>query len=278
VTKPIRFASFLGDNAFEFYREAVAYLGEATGLATEMVADTSPGMDAMFGSGQIDAAFGCGLPYVWKAAEPSPSVRLMAAPVLPGDRYGDQPIYFSDVIVRRESRYETLNDLRGATFAYNQSVSFSGYVLPLYHLMRMGQANGFFGKTVATGSHAASMDWVESGQADAAAIDSMVLEMELKQRPHRASAFHVIESLGPAGMPPIMTAARLADEPRVTLTHALVTMHTQAEGKAILERGGVRRFAPVTDRNYDDIRRMLQALKEAGLSELVKGGGPSPNA
>lgn len=268
MTQPIRFASFLGDNAFEFYREAVAYLGEATGLPTEMVADTSPGMEAMFGSAQIDAAFGCGLPYVWKAAEPSPSVRLMAAPVLPADRYGDQPIYFSDVIVRREARYETLDDLRGAAFAYNQSVSFSGYVLPLYHLMRTGRANGFFGKTVATGSHAASMDWVESGQADAAAIDSVVLEMELKQRPHRASAFRVIESLGPAGMPPAMATARLSAGAHERLTRALVEMHTTARGQAILRQGGVRRFAPVTDRNYDDIRRMLQALKEAGLSEL----------
>jgi phosphonate transport system substrate-binding protein len=268
VTKPIRFASFLGDNAFEFYREAVAYLGEATGLTTEMVSDTSPGMDAMFGSGQIEAAFGCGLPYVWKAAEPSPSVRLMAAPVLPGDRYGDQPIYFSDVIVRRESRYETLNDLRGATFAYNQSVSFSGYVLPLYHLMRLGQANGFFGKTVATGSHAASMDWVESGRAEAAAIDSLVFEMETAQRPERAEVFRVVESLGPAGMPPAMASTRLSADAHEQLTRALVEMLTTARGQAILRQGGVRRFAPVTDRNYDDIRRMLRALQEAGVSEL----------
>ncbi len=67
----IRFASFLGDNAFGFYAHVVAYLGEVTGLATEMIADTSPGMEAMFSEGEIEAAFGCGLPYVWKAAEPS---------------------------------------------------------------------------------------------------------------------------------------------------------------------------------------------------------------
>lgn len=264
----VRFASFLGDNAFGFYAHVVAYLGEVTGLATEMIADTSPGMEAMFGEGRIEAAFGCGLPYVWKAAGPSPTVRLMAAPVLPAARYNDQPVYFSDVIVRNDSPYRAFEDLRGATFAYNQTVSFSGYVLPLYHMLKTGRTDGFFGQTVASGSHAVSMDWVESGQADAAAIDSVVLEMERLQHPQRTAAFRVIESLGPAGMPPVMTAVRLDDETHQKLAQALVTMHTHAEGQTILARGGIRRFASVTDHNYDDIRWMLQALKEAGLSEL----------
>ncbi len=265
---PIRFASFLGDNAFAFYKEVVAHIGEASGLPTEMATSVSAGMDALFSEGRIEAAFGCGLPYVWKAAEAAPAVRLMAAPVLPAARYNDQPIYFSDIIVRYDSPYQTFEDLRGATFAYNQRVSFSGYVLPLYYLLKAGRPGGFFGKALASGSHAVSMDWVENGQADAAAIDSVVLEMEVNQRPHRASAFRVIESLGPAGMPPVMSAAQLSDEAHSRLTHALVTMHEHPQGKAILARGGVRRFAPVTDRNYDDIRQMLRALEEAGQSEL----------
>ncbi len=264
----IRFASFLGDNAFEFYRQVVAYLVYAAAVPTEMVSDTSPGLEAMFSERQIEAAFGCGLPYVWKAAEASPSVCLMAAPVLPAARYGDRPVYFSDVVVRADSPCQTFADLRGATFAYNQAISFSGYVLPLYHLLTLGQTDGFFGATVASGSHAVSMDWVERGRADAAAIDSVVLEMELAQRPERAGAFRVVASLGPAGMPPVMAAARLPDDEREKLTQALIKMRTTEQGQAILKRGGVRRFAPVADRNYDDLRQMLQALQRARVTEL----------
>ena len=264
----VRFASFLGDNAFEFYRQVVDYLGAASGLPTEMIADTSPGLDALLSGGQIEAVFGCGLPYVWKAAEPSPAVRLMAAPVLPAERYGDQPIYYSDVIVRADSPYRVFEDLRGTTFAYNQTVSFSGYVLPLHHLLTLGATGGFFGAVVASGSHAVSMDWVESGRVAAAAIDSAVLEMELAQRPERARVFRVVARLGPAGMPPLIASARLGDDARESLTRALVDMHTTERGQAILKQGGVRRFARVTDRNYDDIRRILQALAEAGVSEL----------
>jgi len=265
---PIRFASFLGDNAFEFYRQVVADVGEASGLPTEMLTDVSAGLDTLLNEARIEAAFGCGLPYVWKAREDASPVRLMVAPVLPAARYADQPVYFSDVIVRSDSPYQSFEDLRGAMFAFNQAISFSGYVLPLYHLLQTGRAGGFFGQTLETGSHAASMEWVENGRAEAAAIDSVVLEMELKQRPDRAGAFRVIESLGPAGMPPVMSATRLAEDQHYQLQHALITMHTRPRGQAILEQSGVRRFAPVTDRNYDDIRRMLLALHEANLTHL----------
>jgi phosphonate transport system substrate-binding protein len=264
----IRFASFLGDNAFEFYREVVTYLGGVTGYPTEMVSDPSSDLDAMFDEGRIEAAFGCGLPYVWKAAAASPSVRLMVAPVLPAARYGDRPIYYSDVVVRADSPYRTFDDLRGATFAYNQRVSFSGYVLPLYHLLTLGRTNGYFGAVVASGSHAVSMDWVEGGRAAAAAIDSVVLEMEWRQRPARARTLRVVESLGPAAMPPVMASTRLADDVHRALAEALVHMHTTDHGQEILKRGGVRRFAPVTDQHYDDIRRRLEALQRAGVTDL----------
>lgn len=267
-TRPVRFASFLGENAFEFYRQVVEHIGQVSGVPTTMLTEVSAGMEALFNEARLEAAFGCGLPYVWKAAEAQPSVRLMAAPVLPAARYHDQPIYFSDIIVRSQSPYQTFEDLRGAVFAYNQTVSFSGYVLPLYYLGQSGRLGGFFGRVIESGSHATSMDWVESGQAEAAAIDSVVLEMEWHQHPERAARLRVIESLGPAGMPPVTTTTRLAEAEHQRLTKALVTMHQQPTGQAILARGGIRRFAPVTDQNYDNIRQMLRAIEQAGQTEL----------
>ncbi len=260
----IRFASFLGDNGFEFYRQVAEYVGEASGLPTQMIADTSPGMEAMFGEGMIEAAFGCGLPYVWKAAEPQPTVRLVAAPVMPSPRYDNRPIYYADVIVRSDSRFHTLDDLRSATFAYNQTVSFSGYVLPIYHWLTLGEKlPDFFGNAVESGSHANSLDWVESGKADCAAIDSVVLDMEYLQRPERAKAFRVLASCGPASIPPVIASARLDPMTHARVTDVLINMHSNERGQAILNMGGVRRFAAVTDRDYDDIRRIYKAV-EAG--------------
>jgi len=62
-----------------------------------------------------------------------PPVELLAAPVLEGERYRDQPIYFSDVIVARRNPARSFADLRGASWSYNDPDSHSGYGVVLYH-------------------------------------------------------------------------------------------------------------------------------------------------
>ncbi len=265
----IYFASFLGDNAFEFYRQVVAYLGETTGLPTEMVSGLPPDeQERRVNSGEIQAVFTCGLPYVRKADRQPPLLGLLAAPVMAGPRYDNKPVYFSDVIVRADSPYVSFDDLRGATFAYNEIYSLSGYRLLCYHLLRRGEMGHFFGRTVRSGSHAGSMDWVEQGRAHAAAIDSVVLAMELAQRPERAKAFRVVETVGPAPMPPVAASPTLAPDIRHRLAAALLAMDTTPRGQAILRYGGMSRFAPVVDADYNLIRNMITALQEAEVHEL----------
>ena len=267
--EPVRFASFLGDNAFEFYRQVVAYLGQATGLPTEMVCELSADkQDQKVNAGQIQAVFTCGLPYVRKADRQPPLLRLLAAPVMDEARYQNRPIYFSDIIVRADSPYRSLADLRGATFTYNEVYSLSGYMLPCYHLFTRGEIGSFFKETVQSGSHAASMDWVEAGHAATAAIDSVVLAMEMAQRPERASGLRVVERVGPMPMPPVAASTQLAHPLHHQLQQALLTMHTTGRGQAVLKQGGLRRFASVTDSDYDPIRRVIQVLDNAGVTEL----------
>lgn len=245
----------------------VEYLGNATGLPTEMAVVPSTDQNRAIETGQIEAVFSCGLIYVWKSAlTPSP-VRLIAAPVMPAKRYASQPVYFSDVIVRAASSYHTFDDLHGAAFAYNETGSFSGYVSLNHHLRTTGRTmESFFGQTHATGSHARSMDWVEAGDADCAAIDSVVLEMELRQRPERAAAFRVVASVGPSAMPPVIATPALPEGARRQLVRALADMHTTEHGRAVLDFGGIQQFAIVEDSDYDDIRKKLRELEEVMLS------------
>jgi phosphonate transport system substrate-binding protein len=177
------------------------------------------------------------------------------------ERYGDLPVYFSDVIVHSASPHYRLADLRGAIFAYNQAGSLSGYVLPRYRLLALGETLAFFQAFVESGSHARSMDWVEQGRVAAAAIDSVVLEMELRQHPARALSFRVVESIGPAPMPPVVASARLPALARAQLIAALSAMHTDPAGQAILDLGGVGRYAPVTAEQYAEIREILRAVE-----------------
>ncbi len=257
----VRFASFLADNGFAFYRQVVDCLAKVTGLPAQIVTGLDDQHTA-FAAGELDAAFCCGLPYVQAAGS---AVALLGAPVMAAPRYGDRPVYFADVIVRRDSAFQTLPDLRGAVFAYNQPQSFSGYVLPRHHLLALNESLVFFSAAVATGSHAASLDWVETGRADCAAIDSVVLEMELRQKPERAHSFRVVASIGPAPMPPVIASSRLPAETFARLREALLNLHTRPEGLAILQAAGLARFASVSDDDYDGIRQRLRELAAAGV-------------
>jgi len=87
----------------------------------------------------------------------------LAAPVLQGPRYQGRPVYFSDVIVRRDSPLRSFADLRGASWSYNDPDSHSGYNLTRYELARRGEARGYFGTVVSAGWHQESIRWVAEG-------------------------------------------------------------------------------------------------------------------
>lgn len=263
----IRFNSFLSENALDFYRQVVKYLGAQTGLPAVLEPAAAPELAAVLTAGQAEAAFTCGLPYVRLRDTVKAGARLLAAPVQAGERYGGRPIYYSDFIVRNEVNYPTFEALRGSCFAYNEPTSLSGYVLPVQWLLARGEAPDFFGRWVMSGSHAASLDWVESGQADVAAIDSFVLALELCRRPERARRMRVIGSAGPLAMPPVVASGRLPTAVAERLRQALLDMHTTAGGRAALAAAGLERFAPVADEDYDPIRVVWQAVQGSGLAK-----------
>ena len=117
----IRFATYLAPNMHHVYARIVSYVGRRTGLPTTLVVGTS---FAAFERGEIDAGFICGWPYIeltrCREHGQQPAVELLAAPVLKGTRYADQPVYFSDVIVHRDSLFSSFADLRGCTWSFNE--------------------------------------------------------------------------------------------------------------------------------------------------------------
>jgi phosphonate transport system substrate-binding protein len=259
--------SLLAANGFEFYRAVVHYLSEVTGLPATLAPTAPAGLAELVTAGAVEVAFTCGLPYVRLVAGQPEALTLLGAPVLPGERCQGRPIYFSDFVVSAVAPWQSLDELRGATFAYNEAESLSGYVLPLAHLLALGETAAFFGQWLRTGSHAASLDWVERGQADVAAIDSVVLAMELRQRPERAERLRVVASAGPLAMPPVVAAGRLPAGVARRLSAALLEMHTTPAGQAALAIGGFERFATVTDADYAGVRAVWTAVQGVVVPE-----------
>jgi phosphonate transport system substrate-binding protein len=74
----------------------------------------------LFDLGKIHILWLCGLPYVHKADVDESGLELLAVPVPRGERYLDRPVYFSDIVVRRDRPFRSFFDLRGASWAYNE--------------------------------------------------------------------------------------------------------------------------------------------------------------
>ena len=214
--------------------------------------------DRLLDAGQIEVGWICGWPYVRKMARPDPNLELLAAPVMADPRYQDRPIYFSDVVVRRDSPYQSFADLRGAVWGYNEPGSQSGYNITRYELARRGETWAFFGRVVGTGAHQASLRELRAGRLDATAIDSTVLETELARDPALADEVRIIGELGPSPMPPWVVVTRLPAEVRQAIRAELLEMHTHPAGRAALALGRLARFAAVRDKDYDAIREMAR--------------------
>lgn len=267
---PIRFATYLAPNMQHVYEHIVAYVGRRLGRPTTLIVGTS---FAAFESGEIDAGFICGWPYVeltrHRDCSPQPAVELLAAPVLQGARYGNRPIYFSDVIVQSDSACETFLDLRGCAWAYNDRDSHSGYNLTRYTLVRLGETRGFFGRVVEAGFHQEAIRLVANGVVDAAAIDSQVLAIELRDHPQLQSQVRIIDTLGPSTIQPVVAARRLPSPLKDALREAFLTMDGDPTMRAVFDAGFIARFVPISDATYDDIRAMVAAAEAAGLLELA---------
>jgi phosphonate transport system substrate-binding protein len=264
-TPPLRFATFLAPNMLPIYRFITRRVAQRLGCATELVVGSS--YDQL--GPEADVGFVCGLPYVELARRPEPPVEPLAAPVLQGERYAGRPIYFSDVIVPRDSPYQCFEDLRGCTWSFNEPGSHSGYGVTRYWLVRLGETRGYFGRVIQTGWHERSIRLVAGGEVDASAIDSQVLAIALREHPELAARVRVIAVLGPSTIQPVVAARRLSAQLKSELRDVLVELADDAEGRAQLAHGFVERFVAVDDSDYDDIRAMLAVTEAAEFLTLT---------
>jgi phosphonate transport system substrate-binding protein len=259
MLKLLRITSCQAENADITCRSIAAYLGKKLDLPTEFIGNIPwQERERLFDRGEIQINWICSLPYVWKADQANPQIELLAAPVMQGARYRGQAVYFSDVVVHRDSRFQRFADLQGASWAYNEPHSHSGYNITRYQLAKLGLTSTYFGQVVEAGAHQIALRLVSSRQIDASAIDSTVLELELRRYPELAAQLRVIDSWGPSPIPPWLILKTVPLQLRQRVRQLFLTMHQDPEGQAILAAGQIARFAPVEDQDYDPIRHMAQ--------------------
>ena len=266
----LTFTSCMAPNSDTTSRRISAYIGQKLGIETTFINDVSwQERERQFDAGQIQVCWICGLPYVWKADQQNTQIELLVVPIMQGQRYQGHPVYYSDVVVRQDSPFYDFNDLQGASWAYNEPRSHSGYNITRYHLAQKQLPGSFFGKVVEAGSHEVALQMILHGEIDAAAIDSTVLETELGKSATIGNQIRVIETLGPSPIPPWIIRKEVPTELRQAVREVLRTMHGDGVGRGILANGRIQQFIVVPDSAYDSMRAMDAAAQQVQLAGVV---------
>jgi phosphonate transport system substrate-binding protein len=252
---------------FWFYSAVAAYLERVLDVETHIVqSQFDPLEDPVLLEDRLDVAFICGLPFTRYHRIVPGQLEALVAPVMQASRYSYRPVYFSDIIVNAHSSLKTFDELAGKTLCYNDPGSNSGYNMLRDRLVQAGHPSSFFGKAVQSGSHQRSIKWVVEGLADCSAIDSTVLEQELRTSPELSHRLRVIESIGPCPMPPVVAAQRLGSAFIDRLQSALCQPDTEL--RSAMEQAQIRRYVSVQSSEYAPIGMMYDAAVQAGYQTL----------
>ena len=260
------------ENTVPAVRAVAGYLSQRFGLPVHIHLDIPwRERERELDAGNIDIGWVCSAWYALKKSGHNPRLKLLAAPVMAGPRYDGRPVYFSDVLVRRDSSFHTFEDLRGAVWAYNEPNSYSGRYVMLHRLVTAGLEPDFFRDAVPSGGHLNSLDLILDGRVDTAAIDSTVLDFEFREKPELHEQIRVLETIGPSPVPPWVLFTSLPNDLEKQLRLTLLHMHETAAGRAALAAGDLARFAPADDASYDFVRTVLSDLAIPGFLKNVEG-------
>lgn len=233
------------------YQPLLDYLGLRLNRPVELVQRrTYAEANDLVRRNEVDLAFVCTRAYVLGAREFG--MELLVIPQVHG-----QTVYHSVIIVRDDYPARTFADLRGSVFAFTDPLSNTGYLYPNVVLKRLGQtADSFFRRSFFTYSHDRAIDAVAQGLADAAAVDSLVLDYALARDSRLHSRIRVIDRSPTFGIPPVVVGPDVRPQLKAALQDILFDMATDPLGRQALQALDFERFVPGTDELYASVRDM----------------------
>ncbi len=238
-------------SAVKYYQQIVDYLGAKLEVPVKMVHRTTyDEIDALLEEGQVDVAFICSAPYVMDNKQFG--VELLAAPQVKG-----KPFYQSNIIVHRDSDIKTVDELQGKTFVFVDPKSNTGRLYPAYYLAKIHETpESFFGSILYSYSHNKSVEMVAKKKVDGAAVDSIVYDFMLATHSPYAQETKIVHRSPQFGIPPVVVPSGLSPFLKSAMREVLLTMHTDLDGKRILDAMKIDKFIDVPDSYFDSIRAM----------------------
>jgi len=225
------------------YLAALRAVEERTGLSVRVryPSDRSEVADAVL-MPDVDGAFVS--IYQYLMLEEDGRFELLARPVVKGVAQDT-----SVIVVRRDSQFRSLEDLRGTDVALGAGRSVGGFAYARWLMAQRGTTLEEFFGNVRTGAQPdANLRKVDEGIADVAVVN----RSQLAAWP--SDSFRIIDESPDIGMPPFVVRSDMSPADREQILATLVDLRP---GRGLSEDSAITGFEPAVSREYAFARVLL---------------------
>ena len=244
------------------WKALLAWVMARAGLPWDLIDYDAPApLSVLWARNDLGLAMMCGLPFAQRGERPT----LVAAPIPSPARYGGKPVYFTDIVVRADAPYRTLEDTFGGVIGYTLADSMSGGVALRHHLAPYRQAKGSRLYRQAVGELINARGVIAAlaeGRIDAGPLDSYYHDLLKAHDPDFAAQVRTLASTAALPIPPLVATAALPAETLQALRAALLASTTAAELAPLMQRLLLAGFAFPDPNDYTPLAAM--------------DGGPAP--
>lgn len=209
-------------------------------------AEPSP-IDELWARPDKGAVFMCGLPF--SRSDPRPE--LIAAPVPSPCGFRGLPQYWSELVVRKDSTFQTIEDTFGGRIALTVPDSQSGCLASLYDLMTRAESFPPYREVITPKvTPLGALTAVIDGEAEVAPIDSYAYCLLKKFRPDLVAQLRVVGRTARTPIP-VLVASNGGNE---RLQAAFLEAHEVGSIQAMMADLLLERFVRPDPRDYDALR------------------------
>lgn len=234
------------------------------GLGWEVIDHDPPAsISALWARNDIGIMQMCGLPYAVR----NPSPRLIVAPVPSPARYQGRAVYFSDLAVRADAPFRTIEDTFGKRIGWTLTDSQSGYFALRYWLLQQHATRKapLFGEVVPNlVSPRGVIQALMEGRIDVGPLDGYSHDLIRHSEPEVANNIRVLTTTSPTAMPPfVCTHPEATDADLQRLRDAFLAVHEESSLNAACETILLSHFAVMQPGDYALTRERHDAVLAA---------------
>lgn len=240
------------------------WLAETTEIPLHDLEHSPPRpLEALWSRTDLGCVFMCGWPFSRSRAQPLP----IAAPLPRGRRYAHRPLYFTDLVVRRDRHFQRLEDTFGGRVGWTAEGSHSGFNALRHHLLayRVQFGEKLYAESIGpllTPSRA--LQSVINGTVDIAPLDSYALDLITAHTPDAVHDIKIIATTVPAPIPLLVASPSLGKARAAMIGDALQHASQSDAMSPVLEQLCLSGFSSVSSSAYEQLNDRAQQALDAG--------------